>query len=114
MMPNTSVSPAAIRNSMMPSCSPLSAWTARSCASITAARAACRAPSLQRAVLGVGVGLRGHHRAAAELQQLAVLAHGFVEVVVLDREAVVVELERPAHRLDVGLAERRLQPRLVV
>src|SRR5262249_41655749 len=110
MMPNTSVSPAAIRNSMTPSCRPLSAWNASSCGSITMAAGggldAGRRSPLHRAVLGVGVGMVGQHRAAVELAQLAVLAHRLVEVVALDRELVVVELERPAHRLEVRLAQR--------
>src|SRR5258706_9575762 len=101
MMPNTSVSPAAIRNSITPSCRPFSAWNASSWGSITMTRcrSAGRRLPLHRAVLGVRVGVRGQHGTAPELAQLAVLAHGLVQVVALDRELVVVELERAAHRL---------------
>src|SRR5579871_63092 len=120
MMPNTSVSPAAIRNSMTPSCRPFSAWNATSDTSIVMrrrVRAGPRRPRrlpLHRAVLGIGVAVIGQHGAAAELEQLAVLAHGLIEVVVLDRELVVVELEWAAHRLEGRLAEGVAQRVLVV
>src|SRR5262250_612083 len=124
MMPKTSVSPAAIRNSITPYCRPLSV-----CSSTRPRVIATRAPGerkgarpsraprsaprawplpLHRALGRVGIlvvledGLLDlHHELAARI------LHGLQEVEVLDREVVHVVLVRPAGRLVVGLAHRR-------
>src|SRR5262249_3113291 len=124
MMPKTSVSPAAIRNSITPYCRPLSV-----CSSTRPRVIATRAPGerkgarpgraprsaprawtspLHRARGRVGIlvvledGLLDlHHELAARI------LHGLQEVEVLDREVVHVVLVRPAGRLVVGLAHRR-------
>src|SRR5829696_8996458 len=130
--PNTSVSPAAIRNRMIPNCSPLRVWTRRRVADIDRGRIAnsewrigtfyspfairYSPAGLARrlAVLRIHVavvledllddlGLELAVRALCDLHQ----------VEVLDRIAVGVELERPAGGLEVGLADRRRERLLV-
>src|SRR4051812_28586330 len=108
MTPNTSVSPAASRNSISPNCSPL-----RSCSRtrmlLTAGwgRGACAGSVLHPAVLHVGIAAVAQDRVAerfVDQPALAVVADG-AHVVVLDRVVVGVELEGPAHRIE----SRRLQ-----
>src|SRR5256886_11148198 len=134
MMPKTRVSPAAIRNSMTPYCSPFSpcsstSSTSRSRASAVrpgrrkkAARAA-PAPLARRsgwrlplhpAVLGVGVLVVLEDRLLDLHRELALgRPHSFQEVEVLDREVVHVVLVRTARRLVVGLPHGGDHPRLV-
>src|SRR5258708_28313003 len=101
MMPNTSVRPAAIRNNSTPSCAPLSSCSRKS------AMTARAAPALELAVLGVGVRLRLHDGCAGARDQRPVIAlHDLAEIIVLDRIAVLVELELAAHRREIGLAQR--------
>src|SRR6185369_11584940 len=106
MMPSTSVSPAAIRNSINPSCRPFSACSAAS-AAVTA--------SLHRAFVRVGVGVILEDRADGAVGDAAlrILLH-HAQVVVLHGVVVPVELEGPAHRLEIGGSERRAQRFLVV
>src|SRR5437899_5074040 len=123
MMPKTSVSPAAIRKSITPYCSPLSVCSrtrervidTRAPGQTKGARPG-RAPRssprlvslpLHRALAGVRIlvvledGLLDlHHELAARI------LHGLQEVEVLDREVVHVVLVRPARRLVVDLAHR--------
>src|SRR5947209_3110239 len=101
MMPNTSVSPAAIRKSMTPSCSPL-----RICS---------------RTRTGVNPGALPLHRAVLVVRILVALEHGLLdahldvaarggyrlqEVEILDGEVIHVVLVRAARRLVVGLPHR--------
>src|SRR5687768_8050474 len=97
MIPNTSVKPAASRNSRTPYCSPLSSWARRS--------VALMAFSLQRAlaVIGVNVVLQGRGHLCD--CQLAARLHRLEGVVVLHRQVVVVESERPAHRLELAAGD---------
>src|SRR5262245_38850238 len=97
--PKTSVSPAAIRNSRTPSCSPLRTWTTRRVVDI---------PSLlHRAVLDVRIGVVLEHLLRDLGLELAVGALRYLDQVeILDRIVVGVELERAAQRLEVGLGER--------
>src|SRR5947209_2713109 len=134
MMPKTRVSPAAIRNSMMPYCSPFSpcsstSSTSRSRASAVrpgrrkkgaraapaplARRSASRLP-LHPAVLGVGVLVALEDRLLDLHGELALgRPHGFQKVEVLDREVVQVVLVGTARRLVVGLPHGGDHRRLV-
>src|SRR5262252_5636284 len=121
--PNTSVSPAASRNSITPNCSPLS-----SCSTISSQgmrRAPARAGprpgrfgggSFHLAVADVGVAVVLQDRRAERLVDEAALAVGAdrAHVVVLDRVLVGVELERPAHRVEVRRLQRLAQALAVV
>src|SRR5262249_41501045 len=139
--PNTSASPAAIRNSSTPSWSPLRVCTRRRAADIFfllppplsfpspsppssggegEARRAGRgqalpaSPSLHLAILGVRVALVREHLLDDLGLELAVGSLGDLdEVEVLDRIVVGVELEAAAQRLEVGLGERGTQRVLV-
>src|SRR5574337_1075368 len=102
--PNTSVSPAAIRNSSTPSCRPLRVWTT------TSARGTVRWRSAHLAVLDVRVG----HVAEHLLDDLGLVAavgalRDLGQVEVLDGIVVGVEAELAAQRLEVGLHQRRAQ-----
>src|SRR6266850_5290435 len=113
MMPKTSVRPAAIRNSITPSCSPLSvcsrtrkkfiAWETKT------GRGSFRAPDFRcdavrrsphSAFLGIGILVVGEHR-LLDLHH-RVLAHrtrdGLEQVEILDREMVGVVAELAAGR----------------
>src|SRR5688572_27011336 len=109
MMPNTSVRPAASRNSINPNCRPL-----RACSNISNQDKCWRTRSLHCAVLHVRVAVVLEHRADGLVDQAAlrILADD-AQVVVLDRVLVLVELERPAHRLPLGV-EHRLARRIDV
>src|SRR5690242_18312574 len=99
MMPNTSVSPAAIRNSITPNCRPL-----RHCSRTSSPLTRAPALPLHRTVLVVGVlvvledGLLDLHL------HLARALHRLQQVEVLDRVVVDVEGELAARGLEVGLA----------
>src|SRR5882672_2896357 len=97
MMPNTSVRPAASRNSIKPNCRPL-----RACS-----RTRTTTALLHRAVLHVGVAAILEDRAHGLVDEapLRVLAD-HAQVVVLDRVLVAVESEGTAHRLELGGLER--------
>src|SRR2546428_13500246 len=103
MMPNTSVSPAAIRKSITPYWRPLSVCSSTSAAFICLQ---ARLP-LHRALGGVRVlvvledGLLDLHRelAVGRLDRLE-------QVEVLDREVIHVVLVRPPRRFVVGLPHR--------
>src|SRR5688500_13198480 len=99
MMPNTSVRPAASRNSISPNCRPLSP-----CSRI---RIQDRSALLHAAFLDVGIAVVLEHRADGLVHQAAlrVLAH-HPEIVVLDGILVAVELERAAHGVELGRSER--------
>src|SRR6478672_11270493 len=113
MMPNTSVSPAAIRNSVTPNCRPFSNCSKTSPKVMKEKRALAR-PFYQP--------LRGLlHLAILEVRILVLLedrllnAHldvaagqllGLEQVEVLDRMVVDVVGERAAQRLEVGLFHR--------
>src|SRR2546422_11645650 len=91
MMPKTSVSPAAMRNSITPNCRPL-----RPCSS--ASRKVRRLP-LHRALLVVGVLVVLEHRLLGLHRELAVRRlHGLEQIEVLDREVVDVVLVREIGR----------------
>src|SRR5690349_21731864 len=114
MIPKISVRPAAIRKSITPNCSPFSAWVTRRTGSMVATRETGPSP-LQRTLLGVGVRvILEHHAAILQLQLPRAVLDDLVQVEVLDGEVVVVVLERPAHRLEVRLAELPAQGVLVL
>src|SRR5215475_10483976 len=98
MMPNTSVRPAANRNSMTPNCRPL-----RTCSTTRSPVNAGPGLPLHRAFLVVGVlvvledGLLDLH-----LHFAAGPPHRLQQVEVLDRRVVGVEAELAARRLEVG------------
>src|SRR6185312_2331451 len=101
--PNTSVSPAAIRNSSTPSCSPFSVWTRRRVTDIaplhpSPPRGEGQArDSLHRAILHVRIGVVGEHLLGDLRLILAVRALGHLhQVEVLDRIVIGVEFEIPA------------------
>src|SRR5438270_8053768 len=96
--PNTSVRPAASRNSINPNCRPL-----RACSTTSTAGSA-----LHRAALHVGVAVVLQDRLVERLVDQAALAVAAdrANVVVLDRILVAVELERPADRLEARRLER--------
>src|SRR5438874_1693392 len=89
MMPNTSVSPAASRNSSTPYCRPLSSCASSSVAFI--------ASSLHGALRVVSVGVFLQRRGDVLDRDLAALLHRLEGVVVLHRQVVVVEAERAAN-----------------
>src|SRR5215831_158363 len=103
MMPNTSVRPAASRNSISPNCRPF-----RNCSRMRTqdmqrgGRGTARTFLLHRAVLHVGVAAVLEDRAHGLVDDapLRVLAD-HAQVVVLDRGLVAVELERAAYRLEL-------------
>src|SRR6185436_6711804 len=100
--PNTSVSPAASRNSISPNCSPLSSCSMISSVGMRAAWAA--RSGLHRASADVGVAVILQDRCVEGLVDQPALAVGAdrAHVVVLDRVLIGVELERPAHRIELG------------
>src|SRR5919109_4284975 len=99
MMPKTSVSPAAIRNSITPNWSPL-----RHCSRTSSQLTNASALPLHRALVMVGVlvaledGLLDLHL------HLRGTLHRLQQVEVLDRMVVGVVRELPARGLEVGLA----------
>src|SRR4051812_41920450 len=118
MMPNTSVSPAAMRNSMTPYCRPFSSCSKTSpqviCRKSCAKNKGAGAPlsetcsttlPLHLAVLVVGV-LVLLERLGDDLHLGAILAalHRLQQVEVLDRMLVDVEVELAADRVEVRLA----------
>src|SRR5574337_870014 len=110
--PNTSVSPAAIRNSSTPSCRPLRVWTTTSASGTVRGPRGARSAHL--AVLDVRVG----HVAEHLLDDLGLVAavgalRDLGQVEVLDGIMVGVEAELAAQRLEVGLHQRRAQRVLV-
>src|SRR5688572_22098407 len=113
MMPNTSVSPAAIRNSVTPNCSPFRSCSKRSAKLIGKEKGRLPRPfssgdgasPLHLAVLVVRVLVLLEHRLLDAHLDVAVLQLlGLQQVEVLDRVVVDVVLERPAQRLEVRLA----------
>src|SRR5712664_3176997 len=98
MMPNTSVSPAASRNSISPNCRPLSACSVMRIQG---------KQLLHGAFLDVGVPMILEHGADGLVDEAAlrVLAD-HAQVVVLDRHLVAVELEGAAHRVEPRRPER--------
>src|SRR6185503_16728374 len=113
MMPSTSVRPAAIRNSVTPSCTPFSNCSKTRVQGIK--KGASPRPSLSTwpasplhlAVLVVRVLVLLEHRPLdAHLDVAARQLHRVQKIEVLDRVVVVVELERPADRGVVRLAHR--------
>src|SRR5690242_2844105 len=110
MMPSTSVSPAAMRNSMTPSWTPFSSCSKTRLSGIKKGRVAPRfyrseeRPSLHLAFLVVGV-LVLLERLLLDLHLGAVLAalYRLEQVEILDRVMVDVELERPADGVVVRL-----------
>src|SRR5262249_49896932 len=118
MMPNTSVRPAARRNSSSPNCKPF-----RHCSAISSIEGSGRRMA-ERQSLPVFSAVRGRsrsplHRALVVVLVLAVLddgrrrlerqvavsiLHHVLQVEVLDRHAIVAVLVRPAHRRVVRLA----------
>src|SRR5512134_437374 len=102
--PNTSVRPAASRNSIRPNCSPLS-----NCSTISSV--GMRAASLHRAGADVGVAVVLQDRLADRLvdQPAFAVRTDRAHVVVLDRVLVGVELERPAHRVEACRLQRLAQ-----
>src|SRR5262249_2221388 len=90
MIPNTSVSPAASRNTISPNGRPF-----RVCSKIRVAIA-----SLQRTLARVRVRMVFEPRAQRAVGDapLGVALH-YAQVVVLDRESIAVELEGSTHRL---------------
>src|SRR5881394_1552661 len=121
MMPKVSVSPAASRNISRPSCTPFSTWISRysiapsnETGALTRSRSpSCPCGSLHRALFVVGI-LGGGHRGGDRLDRHGALRvlHRLLDVEVLDRELVGVELEVAAQRLEVGLLQ--LRPHLVL
>src|SRR5262249_51542119 len=136
--PNTSVSPAAIRNSSTPSCSPLRIctkskedirishhdpvaviarprahrWWARPLRLRCAALA--HPTSFHRTVFRVGVLVIREHLLGDLGLELAVLALGRLDQIeVLDRIVIIAELEIAPQRFEVGLLERGTQRILV-
>src|SRR5580765_5150295 len=118
MMPSTSVSPAAIRNSMTPYCRPFSSCSKTS-APVMNEKGRSRAlfpgappcSPLHLAVLEIGV-LMLLERLLHDLHRRAVLVvglHRLEQVEVLDRVLVDVELELAADRVVVRLAHRHHQ-----
>src|SRR5437660_3558798 len=101
MMPNTSVSPAAIRNSITPSCRPF-----RHCsATRSAVNAGPRRRSLHRTFLVVGVLVVLEDRLLdLHLDLAAAALDGLEQVEVLDGEVVRVVGELAAGRPEVGPA----------
>src|ERR1043166_5915462 len=121
--PNTNVSPAAIRNSSTPSCSPLRICTKRrddirisdvrdqlpeiGIVLLTSDIRHLTSVSLHSAVLRVGVLVIREHLLGDLGLELAVRAlHHLDQIEVLDGIMIVAELEIAAQRLEVGLLER--------
>src|SRR6188768_3307253 len=107
--PNTSVSPAAIRNSSTPSCSPFRVWTTRRV--VLMVRTALLSPaSVHRALVGIGVAVMREHGRDPAGDDLAVVAlHHLGQVEVLHREVVLVPGEIAADAGPFRGADRGLQ-----
>src|SRR6476646_7072846 len=128
MMPNTSVSPAASRNSSRPNCRPfrhcsMNSVMTRSLSRLRAPPQANggsapapppsrpRAGSLHRAFV-VELILAVLDDGGDGLEHVVVaLFHHVLQIEVLDRDVVVAELESAAHRLEVGFLQRLLHRR---
>src|SRR5229473_5419129 len=109
MMPKIRVSPAAIRNSMIPNWVPFSTCSTRWNISARRSRPTPRGKRrrlFHLAFTGIGIGVVGKHDFLdlADKGAFAVLADP-QQVEVFDREMVGVVLERPAHRREIGLLE---------
>src|SRR5579862_3961062 len=116
MMPNTSVSPAASRNSITPSCSPFRVCSAMRTKSIKKKGRAApprRPPALlplHLAVLGIGVLVGREHRLLNfhhRIRRRSGARDRLQQVEVLDREMVVVVAELAARGLEIRLAHGR-------
>src|SRR5712692_8206765 len=107
MMPNTSVSPAASRNSISPNCRPFSICSTIRMGDKKGARLAPRpfavspVASFHLAVFGPEVDVLAHHGGDLLVDDapLGILRHD-AQVVVLDRRAVRREFPVAARRLD--------------
>src|SRR5262245_20568133 len=137
--PNTSVSPAATRNSRMPSCAPLNSWTRNREVDIRLSplpngrwrrqsstpgpprgmqpccgQRQCAAGLLQGAVGSVAVGGIAEHFLNDLRLKFAVGAFGDLDQVeVLHGKTIVGEREAAAHRLEIRLLQRGPQRLLV-
>src|SRR5215813_10409611 len=99
MIPNTSVSPAASRNSIRPNCRPFSVCSRTRMAMFRSFRVLS---SFQRALLRIRVRMifdHGAERLVGDASLAVFLDDAQVEV--LDREAVAVDLERTAHGFEI-------------
>src|SRR4051812_23382144 len=105
MIPSTSVSPAAIRNSMTPYCRPFSSCSKTSAKLIR---------SLHGTLRGVGVAVILQYDLIGLVAQPTAFLDDVTDVVILDGEVVVVEPERPAHRFEIRLLERSEKGRFVL
>src|SRR3970282_2419140 len=133
MMPNTSVRPAARRNSIRPTCSPFSPCSSSSSALINGLLPpqgeTKESPSplmgeggdgggmgrLHLAGLHVGVGMILENGADDAVGEAPLLVLGDqAQVVVLYRIVVLVEAERAADRLEIGLAQGGAESALVL
>src|SRR5688572_11548459 len=107
MMPHTSVSPAAMRNSITPS------WVALSACSSTTPplialpeRCACGGSILHGALGGISITVVGQDLVAkAELRLAVRILDDRRHVVLHDREVVRPQLEGAAHRTEIGLLQ---------
>src|SRR5947207_8963601 len=108
--PKASDTPIAIRNSTSPNCSPLNPCSSRS-PDVTSLQRASFHPTLGSEIVGPVV-QDGPGQLDVKAAVGALVHH--TGVVVLDRLVVVVELERPAHALEVGLLQRRAKGVLVL
>src|SRR5262249_75742 len=106
MMPNTSVRPAASRNSIRPSCRPFSSCSTIRDGGKGSLHLALRGGDVLEVGERLADGLVGD-AAASVLVDLA-------QVVVLDREVVLVEAEFSARRVEFGFGERLAQRLLVL
>src|SRR5690606_16911773 len=110
MMPNTSVRPAASKNSIRPNCRPFSSCSSMSIESIAKACSAAH-PALLR----VGVAVLFHHGTDELVGHLPLfIPDDLAQVVILDREVIGVERERTTHRGKVGLLQGLAQRILVL
>src|SRR5688500_17898362 len=110
MMPNTSVRPAASRNSIRPNCTPFSVCSRKRVAVMQTKKGGASAPPFEDlhwrclfhlAVFGPEVDVLGEHRADLLVDDAAVLVLGDdAHVVILDRRAVGRRLPVPARGLD--------------
>src|SRR3990167_5455314 len=101
MMPNTSVRPAASKNSMSPSCRPFRACSSNKIPIVSNQPCGLERRHLAVAHVGVGVVLEHGAQRAVGDAALAVLGD-HAQVVVLDGEVVAVELEGTAAGVELG------------
>src|SRR6478672_2927031 len=107
IIPSTSVSPEAMRNSIRPSCTPLSNWTTMSERLIGSDGAVTSLRLWHLAVVHVNIRIVALHGPTRHLDQLAfVRLYDLEQDIILDGKVVGIELEFAAHGSEARFLDR--------